>query len=137
MILVARIFLVPDDFGVHGRNFTYGFYRLSNVQEWKEFPVKYQGRESCLECHQENVHALNSSAHVNVECENCHGPAVNHPDQVAALPLNTARDLCLRCHAYLEYPNNARNDVPGIVDQRHRRRRECVTCHNPHDPRED
>jgi nitrate reductase cytochrome c-type subunit len=24
----------------------------------------------------------------------------------------------------------------SIVDQRHKRRYECVKCHNPHDPRE-
>ena len=73
-IFVARMFLVPDDFGVHGQNFTYGFHRLSNIQEWQDFPVKYQGRESCEECHEENLAALNGSTHQTVECENCHGP---------------------------------------------------------------
>ena len=29
-ILIARVFLVPDDFGVNGRDFTYGFYRSYN-----------------------------------------------------------------------------------------------------------
>jgi hypothetical protein len=41
-ILIARQFLVPDDFGVHGPSFTYNYHRLGNVQEWKDFPVKYQ-----------------------------------------------------------------------------------------------
>ena len=27
--------------------------------------------------------------------------------------------------------------MPAIVDKRHKRNRECVGCHNPHDPRED
>jgi ribosomal protein L37AE/L43A len=136
-ILIARVFLVPDDFGVHGRNFTYGYHRLSNIQEWKDFPVKYQGREACLECHEENVQKLNASSHVNVECENCHGPAAGHPDGIASLPLNTTRAMCLRCHAKLELPNSDRGDLLGIIDRRHRRKKECTECHNPHDPTED
>ncbi len=118
-------------------NFTYGFYRLSNVQEWKDFPVKYLGREACTECHDENVHKLNASSHASVECENCHGPAANHPVSVKSLPLDTTREMCLRCHARLELPNSARGELLGIVDARHRRRSECIKCHNPHDPRED
>ena len=133
-ILVARVFLVPDDFGIHGQNFTYGFYRLSNIQEWKDFPVKYQGREYCVDCHAEKVESLNNSPHAPVECENCHGPAVNHPAQVAALPIDTTREHCLRCHADLGYPNTSRSHLPQINNRMHSRRRDCVQCHNPHDP---
>jgi predicted CXXCH cytochrome family protein len=25
--------------------------------------------------------------------------------------------------------------LPAIIDRRHKRNRECVSCHNPHDPR--
>lgn len=137
MILVARLFFVPDDFGIHGQNFTYGYHRLSNIQEWKEFPVKYQGRETCVECHEKKVEYLNRSSHGPVECENCHGPAANHPDEVEFLPIDSSRELCLRCHAFLDYPNSSRAQLLSIEDKRHKRRRECVKCHNPHDPRED
>jgi len=135
-ILVARYFMVPEDFGIHGPSFTYNFYRLSNVQEWKAFPVKYQGREACVECHDDKVQMLNASPHAPIECENCHGPAANHPDEVEFLPIERSREHCLRCHASLDYPNNARSDFPNISDRSHRRRRECVSCHYPHDPRE-
>jgi predicted CXXCH cytochrome family protein len=138
LILLARQFLVPEDFGVHGDSFTYNYYRLSNVQEWQDFPVKYQGKESCAECHKDNVRTNRRGPHKRVECENCHGPAVGHPDEVEFLPLNKEREMCLRCHAKLDYPDStARSDLPAIVDRRHRRKRECVSCHNPHDPRED
>lgn len=138
LILLARQFLVPEDFGVHGDSFTYNYYRLSNVQEWQDFPVKYQGKESCAECHKDNVRTNRRGPHKRVECENCHGPAVGHPDEVEFLPLNKEREMCLRCHAKLDYPaSTARSDLPAIVDRRHRRKRECVSCHNPHDPRED
>lgn len=137
LILLARHFMVPDDFGIHGDSFTYNFHRLGNIQEWKDFPVKYQGRESCRECHKDNVKTHRRSPHKNVECENCHGPSGNHPDDVEFLPLNRERGLCMRCHASLEYPNAARSDLPAVHDRRHKRKRECVSCHNPHDPRED
>jgi len=137
LLLLARQFLVPDDFGVHGDSFTYNFHRLSNIQEWQEFPVKYQGKDSCRECHEDNYRANRRSPHKRVECENCHGPSGNHPDDVEYLPLNTERSLCLRCHADLGYDNTARAEMPSIVDRRHRRRKDCVECHNPHDPRED
>ena len=135
-LLLARQFLVPDDFGIQGDSFTYNYHRLSNVQEWKEFPIKYQGWESCRECHRENVRTQRRSPHRQIECENCHGPSVNHPDEVEYLPRNTKRELCLRCHAYLEYPNSARLEIPPIKDRMHYRRKECVECHNPHNPRE-
>jgi predicted CXXCH cytochrome family protein len=137
-IFVARAFMVPDDFGVHGQNFTYGYHRLSNIQEWKDFPVKYQGRESCgsADCHETNLALLDGSTHETVECENCHGPSIDHPDPNEFLPLDKTRELCLRCHAFLEYPNSDRGELMSIVDRTHKRRYECVECHNPHDPKE-
>jgi len=135
VILIARQFMVPEDFGVHGTSFTYNFHRLGNEQEWKDFPVKYQGRESCVECHEEKVAMLNASPHAPIECENCHGPAVGHPDEVEYLPIVREREHCLRCHESLDYPNNARSDLPNVRNSTHKRRRECVTCHVPHDPR--
>jgi hypothetical protein len=141
LIMLGRMFMVPDDFGVqtgvHGESFTYSYYRLGNVQEWKDFPVKYQGRDACAECHNDNVRSIRRSPHKRVQCESCHGPAVNHPDDVEFLPLNTERALCLRCHSFLDYPNTARAEMPAIKDRMHKRRRDCVECHNPHDPREE
>lgn len=129
-------FLVPDDFGVHGRNFTYGYHRLGSIQDWKDFPVKYQGREYCGECHEENVRQNIASVHSPIQCENCHGPAVNHPGSGSTLVVDSSRELCLRCHAQLGYPHSDRGAMPSIVDRRHRRGRECSKCHDPHFPRE-
>ena len=133
-ILVARVFMVPDDFGVHGENFTYGYHRLSNIDEWRNFPVSYQGREYCVDCHRSNLRTLNRSPHRRIQCENCHGPAAGHPEEVEFLPIDRTREQCLRCHADLGYPDSARDQTPGINADRHYRRRECVNCHNPHDP---
>jgi hypothetical protein len=134
LILLLRVFMVPDDFGIHGRNFTYGFYRLSNVQEWKDFPVKYQGEETCAECHEENYTDHAGSKHKIIQCENCHGPAVGHPDTVEKLPIDKDKELCLRCHAYLPYKGSQRNDLPAIDPVTHKKGRKCLNCHSPHNP---
>ncbi len=134
LIIAGGRLLVPDDFGVHGRSFTYGYHRLGNLQDWKDFPVKYQGRDSCTACHEENVRLNSASVHSAIQCENCHGPAANHPGAVQSLTVDTSRELCLRCHAYLGYPNSNRGAMPSIVDRRHMRRRECSSCHDPHNP---
>jgi nitrate/TMAO reductase-like tetraheme cytochrome c subunit len=52
------------------------------------------------------------------------------------LPIERAREHCLRCHESLGYPNHARSELPNIRNSTHKRRRECVACHVPHDPRE-
>ena len=134
LILIARHFMVPKDFGINGRNFTYGFFRLGSIDDWKAFPVKYQGSENCFDCHSENAEALAASKHHNIQCENCHGPALNHPDDPETLPINRSRDLCLRCHTYLPYPNSLRSKLPGIDPAEHNPGIECAECHNPHKP---
>lgn len=133
-VLVMQKFLVPDDFGVHGESFTYNYYRLGNVQEWKDVSVKYQGKERCSRCHEENFEENQSSKHLNVQCENCHGPGIDHPKRVKKLVVDNSRELCLRCHGKLEYPNSKRGEMPSVDGDRHMRKRECSKCHDPHHP---
>lgn len=133
-VLVARYFMVPDDFGVHGDSFTYHFYRAANVQEWKEFPVKYQGRERCARCHRDIAEEVSGFKHASMQCENCHGAGVGHPREVKKLTIDGSRDLCLRCHQALAYPSSLRSELPGIEGDQHRTRSECRRCHNPHHP---
>ncbi len=136
LIVLGGRFLVPDDFGVHGRSFTYGYYRLSNLQDWKDFSVKHQGRDYCAMCHVENARTIDSSVHAPVQCENCHGPGVDHPASVPRLNIDTSRELCLRCHAYLGYPNSDRGAMPSVSASEHMQPFECSQCHDPHMPRE-
>jgi len=133
-VLTARVFLVPKDFGVHGDSFTYNFYRLGAVQYWEDFPDKYQGRERCARCHDENAEANATGKHHIIQCENCHGPGVGHPKQVKQLPINGSRELCLRCHEYLAYPSSLRSQLPGIDGDTHKPNKECRKCHDPHHP---
>ncbi len=134
IILVARYILVPSDFGVHGDSFTYNFYRADNVREWSLFPVSYRGREYCADCHEENSESIVQSQHKTIECENCHGPAINHPDNPETLNIDRNRKLCLRCHANLPYPGSLRNEIAAIEPSEHNLGVECVECHNPHNP---
>ncbi|MCA1766201.1 MAG: cytochrome c3 family protein [Desulfobulbaceae bacterium] len=134
LILIARHFMVPENFGVHGEGFTYGFHRLGNVEEWRNFKVKYRGREYCRDCHESNVESLASSRHGAIQCENCHGPAIDHPDDPETLNIDTGRELCLRCHAALPYPDNPRARIISIAGDLHNPDTDCIECHDPHNP---
>jgi len=134
LLLLVRHFMVPADFGVHGEGFTYGFHRLGNIAEWQNFPVKYRGREYCAECHEEQGPQLAASRHARLQCENCHGPALDHPENPERLTIDTSRGLCLRCHALLPYPNNPRNAIRPVSPAEHYPDRACSGCHNPHNP---
>jgi len=134
VLLIARAFYVPSDFGVHGRNFTYGFHRLGNINDWKNFKVKYRGREYCKGCHADKVKTILASPHQPIQCENCHGPAIDHPKDKTDLSITGSRALCLRCHAGLPYPQSNRNDLPAVDPDTHNPGENCVECHNPHNP---
>lgn len=134
LLLVIRANVVPFDFGVNGKNFTYGFFRKGSIEDWKAFKVKYRGKEYCRECHEEKVTENLSSPHSIIQCENCHGPAIDHPDNPEKLAINSDRNLCLRCHAYLPYPQSNRADMPHVDPDNHNPGEECISCHNPHHP---
>ena len=134
LVLLLRSFMVPDDFGIHGRNFTYGFHRLSNIDEWRAVTVKYRGNADCLVCHEENAAEASGSRHQGLQCENCHGPAMDHPDTPAVLAIDRSRELCLRCHALLPYPTSLRGALKGIDPASHYPEALCSECHNPHKP---
>ncbi len=133
-ILVFRMFYIPDDFGTHDRGYTFGYHRLSNEQEWKEYPAKYKGTEYCKDCHSEKVESVAGSQHAMISCENCHGAAFGHPEEPAKLTIDRSRDLCIRCHSALYMPTSGRNDIPGIDPAQHNVDSECSECHNPHNP---
>lgn len=136
-LLLLRLLLVPDDFGIHERGYMYGWHRSSNAEEWKQVTVKYRGSAGCQDCHEENSQSLSASPHAEIPCENCHGPRGEHPERPKTLTIDTDRALCLRCHQLLPYPQSARGKLPGIDGEKHHRGKECVSCHNPHDPSQE
>lgn len=134
LVLGIRLVVVPKDFGVHGTTYAYKWYRKSNEAEWKAMRAKYRGAEYCRDCHEEQLTHILRSPHAAIQCENCHGPATEHPENPEKLPIDNSRDLCLRCHTSLPYPGSARAKIKGIEPDEHYADTECSSCHNPHHP---
>lgn len=134
IILIIRVFYVPADFGVHERGYMYGWYRKGNIEEWKNFKVKYQGEEYCKDCHSDKIESIMKTPHAVIQCENCHGPAIDHPSDPLKLKMDKSREQCLRCHFPLPYPTSGRANIRGVDPEKHNPGIECVACHNPHSP---
>lgn len=140
-LLVFRFFYVPNDFGSGDYGFMYSYHRKSNLDQWKAQPVKYRDtgkqklHEYCGECHSEEVDIRTEDLHGTIACENCHGPALDHPQEPEMLTIDRSRETCLRCHTDLPYTTSERKRIPGIDPNEHNPGSECVECHNPHNPR--
>jgi predicted CXXCH cytochrome family protein len=134
IILIVRFIYVPKDFGVHRRGYMYGWYRENNIKFWKDFKVKYQGTEYCKDCHSDKYESIMTTPHAIIPCEDCHGPATDHPSDPPKLAIDKSRGLCLRCHSALPYPTSGRSQIRGIDPETHNPDVECVMCHNPHKP---
>ncbi len=134
-ILVVRMFVVPRTFGIGQRGYMYAYRDKAAETWWANFKVKYRGRQYCRNCHADNYKLIMASPHAIIQCEDCHGPAADHPEHPAKLEIIKSRLLCLRCHAKLPYPTSQRDDIPGFLDpNEHNPGMPCVTCHNPHSP---
>ncbi len=141
LILLARMVIVPKDFGIGERGYMYGWHRKSNEEDWKKIKVKYMGREYCKDCHQDKYDKIKDTPHAIIQCENCHGPANDakgdHPsEERPKLVIDKSRAHCLRCHFPLPYPTSGRAKIKGIDPDKHNPDIECSTCHNPHKPME-
>ena len=139
-ILLFRAFYVPDNFGSGKYGFMYSFHNKDNDSVWKNWPLKYRDtgkqkmHEYCGECHEE-VELRTEDLHGIIPCENCHGPALEHPENPEKLSIDRSRGLCLRCHTLLPYTTSERKRIPGIMPDEHNVEYNCVECHNPHNPR--
>lgn len=133
-VLIIRFFYVPKDFGIHERGYMYGLYREGNIEDWKKVTVKYQGPDYCKNCHPDKYDMIMMTPHAVIQCENCHGPAREHPSNPPKLDIDKSREQCLRCHTALPYPTSGRAGIRGINPEQHNPDLECSMCHNPHKP---
>ena len=137
LILIARFFYVPKDFGVHERGYMYSWNREGNIEDWKNFKVKYNGSSDyCKDCHSDKYESIMKTPHAIIICEDCHGPVLDHPSSPPKLAIDKTRGLCLRCHYPLPYPTSGRANIRGVDPKMHNPGIECVSCHNPHNPME-
>ena len=134
IVLIVRYFYVPKDFGIHERGYMYGWYRQGNIEDWKKVAVKYQGIDYCNNCHPDKYDMIKKTPHSIIQCENCHGPAMEHPADPPKLAIDKSRELCLRCHTPLLYPTSGRAKIRGVNSEQHNPEMECSICHNPHKP---
>lgn len=134
LILIARQFLVPKDFGIHERGYMYGWYEKSDEEYWKNIAVKYKSSEYCKDCHSDKYSMIMQTPHAIIQCEGCHGPAMEHPADPPKLAIDKSRAQCLRCHYPLPYHTSGRADIRGIDPEKHNPDIECSMCHNPHKP---
>ena len=134
LVLVARYFIVPEDFGIYERGYMYGFHRKSAEDYWKAFKVKYQfNSDYCKDCHADK-YSIMQTPHAILRCENCHGPVLDHPSDPKKLTVDKKRELCLRCHFPLQYPTSDRANIRGVDPEKHNPGIACSDCHNPHMP---
>ena len=139
-VVGARMIFVPS-FTAANDDYRYQWHRVANEAEWKDVKVKYQGSESCKDCHADQFNAVAASVHAKVSCENCHGPAIDHPDNPAKLAIDRSRELCLRCHANLPYRNQDYKELPkgavklkmvGPDEHNPGTDVQCIACHDAH-----
>jgi hypothetical protein len=135
--LIARIFLVPESFGV------FGHYRAANLSEQAAREVRHGGNEACGKCHEDKAAEHDKGAHLRVPCEDCHDALATHVrdgKKVAEMKrTKSVTKLCARCHRDLAA---RREDFPRINIEAHVKDQGaslsdtvCFDCHNPHDPK--
>ena len=123
-VMPVPVFLA--DYGFHPKNIE------ENVSEWASLPVQFASSSVCIDCHQAEYSMWEKGNHSTVNCENCHGPASTHIVTGARPVVDTSRELCGLCHAKLI----ARpSDFPQVDIEEMGGHEECITCHDPHEPR--
>jgi predicted CXXCH cytochrome family protein len=127
LFLLIKALLVPADFGV------YGHFRAGALDDNRNRPLAFAGRQACADCHEDIVKARQASKHAGIGCETCHGPLAKHAADPAALEPERPdkRNLCLGCH----HENVARPArFPQVNPNDHGDAGPCTSCHQAHHP---
>jgi len=134
VVFLARGFLVPKSYGLHGP------YRHDNVAEQMNVrPPAHAGAAACGECHDKQFARRAKGAHKTVSCEVCHVPLGMHvkaDGSVVAPAIDRSFTLCARCHRkILGRPEK----FPQVVLEQHvggpPEGKVCLQCHDPHSPK--
>lgn len=116
-----RSLTVPESFGKTGH------FRHAALAELASHPMKFEGKQPCIDCHQ------NNSPHTDkgVSCEACHGPGAAHAKDFdsAKLLVPKTRAFCGTCHA-METARRATFPQIDLTD--HYPSQRCIECHDIH-----
>jgi predicted CXXCH cytochrome family protein len=127
--LIARTVLIDPSF------YRFGTFRADAVPELAAGEPLFQGSAYCGTCHVEGHDAWLKGRHVRVQCEVCHGPDNQHPDNGKSLVRSDSIRFCTLCH--LAMPSRP-SDQPQIVLADHpsadEAMQQCHDCHDPHSP---
>ena len=128
LFLIVRHFAVPESFG------QYGHYRGASLQEISIKNPKYISQEECAKCHGEISELITEGLHDIVSCQICHGPGYLHQDtfNYVSMQVPRTRDYCSNCHQVLT--GRPTNWVNQIDIREHYIEKNCIECHNPHEP---
>jgi hypothetical protein len=105
----------------------------TNAEAQRALAPRFAGEGVCTSCHEPQAAAQDASAHVNVDCEGCHGPAAVHAtnDELARTTILAMPEgeICITCHAV----TGGRGETIGQIDpERHFSGDQCSRCHDPH-----
>lgn len=128
LFLVARHYLVPDTFG------KFGHYRAASLDDYSLLELHYSGQQACFECHQDIQDLKKQDVHSEIHCETCHGPGLKHvtSGEAADILKPAGREFCGSCHTLnAAKPKDAVNQVDLT---KHNIGKNCIECHNPHQP---
>ncbi|AIY90385.1 cytochrome c3 family protein [Geoglobus acetivorans] len=105
-----------------------GIYGISGeAKELTKKPV-FADAGYCENCHQDVFATINRNYH-GFDCQTCHGPPDGHPG--SEMVVNKSSGFCLMCHRDVIGRYDA---VVSTVGDDHGDGRQCVECHNPHEP---
>ena len=125
--VIGAPYLTVDSF------YRFGHYRANAVPEIAAKVPVHQTAKYCKDCHTERHAVWSAGSHKSVNCEICHGAALDHPQKIGKLPIpkDTAK-LCTLCH---EKMTGRPATQPQIDVAAHSGGKQCITCHNPHSPK--
>lgn len=128
LFLVTRHFLRPVTFGEHGH------YRGASLIENAQPEIHYSGQVACFKCHQDIEDKKAQDVHSEIHCETCHGPGQKHviSSKLADIMKPSGREFCGTCHSL--NAAKQKNAVFQIDLAKHNIGKNCIECHNPHQP---